>query len=92
MAPVRPFCVITVLLLVLLAVLPAQAHNGASLNGLDEFGNKAIRNREVPGLAIAIVKDDYKVPVRIRFNAEAVIFRRGKFSRNADVRSIVINN
>lgn len=55
MAPVRPFCVITVLLLVVLAVLPARAQNGASLNGLDEFVNKAIKDWEVPGLAIAIV-------------------------------------
>lgn len=54
MAPVRPFCVFTVLLLVVLAVLPARAEDGASLNGLDEFVNKVIRNREVPGLAIAI--------------------------------------
>ena len=43
MAPVRPFCVITMLLLVVLAVVPAQAQNGASLNGLDEFVNKAIQ-------------------------------------------------
>jgi len=41
MAPVRPFCVITVLLLVALAVLPARSQNGASLNGLDEFVNKS---------------------------------------------------
>lgn len=59
MAPVRRFCAITVLLLVVLAVLPARAQNGAaSPNGLDEFINKAIKEWEVPGSAIAIVKDD----------------------------------
>lgn len=71
MAPVRPFCVITVLLLVVLAVLPAQAQDGASLNGLDEFVNKAIRNREVPGLAIAIVKTTTKSQSEVRGKAAA---------------------
>jgi CubicO group peptidase (beta-lactamase class C family) len=47
-----------VLLLVVLAVLPVRAQNGASPNGLDEFINRAIKDWEVPGLAIAIVKDD----------------------------------
>ena len=58
MAPVRRICVITLLLLVVFAVQPARAQNGAPLNGLDEFVDKAIKDWEVPGLAIAIVKDD----------------------------------
>lgn len=44
MAPVRRFCVITVLLVVVLAVLPPRAQNGASPKGLDKFVNQAIKD------------------------------------------------
>ena len=45
------------LFLVLAAFVPAYAQE-APLNGFDDYVNKALRDWEVPGLAIAIVKDD----------------------------------
>ncbi len=55
MAPQRRFRLIAFLLLVL--AVPAYAQE-APLNGFDDYVNKALREWEVPGLAIAIVKDD----------------------------------
>ncbi|MGI9067903.1 MAG: serine hydrolase [Pyrinomonadaceae bacterium] len=49
--------VVTLLLFVLVAFLPAYAQE-APLNGFDDYVNKALREWEVPGLAIAIIKDD----------------------------------
>jgi len=57
MTPQRHFRLITFLFLVLAALLPAYAQE-APLNGFDDYVNKALREWEVPGLAIAIVKDD----------------------------------
>ena len=57
MAPQRCFRLITLLLFVLLTFLPAYGQD-APLNGFDDYVNKALREWEVPGLAIAIVKDD----------------------------------
>ncbi len=53
----RNLPVIGILVIVLAAVQFATAQV-APLSGLDEYINKAIRDWEVPGLAIAIVKDD----------------------------------
>ncbi len=57
MTPQRRFGLITFLLFVLVAFLPAYAQE-APLNGFDDYINKALLEWEVPGLAIAIVKDD----------------------------------
>ena len=57
MIPQRRFRLITFFLFVLVAVPPAHAQD-APLNGFDDYVNKALRDWEVPGLAIAIVKDD----------------------------------
>ena len=53
----RHFRLVGFLLLVLAAFLPVHAQE-APLNGFDDYVNKALRDWEVPGLAIAIVKDD----------------------------------
>ncbi|MGI8731980.1 MAG: serine hydrolase [Pyrinomonadaceae bacterium] len=53
----RHFRLITFLLFVLVAFHPALGQE-ASLKGFDDYVNKALREWEVPGLAIAIVKDD----------------------------------
>ena len=47
----------TFLLLLLLAGPPAHAQQ-APLAGLDEYVNKAMKDWGVPGLAIAVIKDD----------------------------------
>jgi CubicO group peptidase (beta-lactamase class C family) len=57
MIPQRRFRLTTFLLFVLVAFLPAYGQE-APLNGFDDYVNKALREWEVPGLAIAIVKDD----------------------------------
>src|SRR5687767_4980637 len=57
MNPQRHVRLITFLLFVLVAFTPALAQE-APLNGFDDYVNKALREWEVPGLAIAIVKDD----------------------------------
>ena len=57
MTPQRHFRLIILLLFVLVAFLPAYAQE-APLNGFDDYVNKAVREWEVPGLAIAIIKDD----------------------------------
>jgi len=46
------------LLLAVLASGQTVSAQGAPLGGFDEYVNKAIRDWEVPGIAIAIVKDD----------------------------------
>ncbi|MCS6805297.1 MAG: serine hydrolase [Acidobacteriota bacterium] len=54
----RPMIRLTVLLLLVLmssSVAPAQE---APLRGFDEYVTKAMRDWEVPGLAVAVVKDD----------------------------------
>jgi CubicO group peptidase (beta-lactamase class C family) len=48
---------IWVLIVVMVCALCTTAQNG-TLDGLDDYINKAIKDWEVPGLAIAIVKDD----------------------------------
>ena len=53
----RCFRLITLLLFVSVTFLPAYGQD-APLNGFDDYVNKALREWEVPGLAIAIVKDD----------------------------------
>src|SRR5688572_31624746 len=53
----RHFRLITFLFLVLAVFLPVYAQE-APLNGFDDYVNKALREWEVPGLALAIVKDD----------------------------------
>ncbi len=53
----RRFRLIIFLFLVLVAFLPAYGQE-APLNGFDDYVNKALRDWEVPGLAIAIIKDD----------------------------------
>jgi len=57
MIPQRHFRLITLLFVALAAFIPAFAQE-APLNGFDDYVNKALREWEVPGLAIAIVKDD----------------------------------
>ncbi len=57
MTPQRRFCLISFLLLVMVAFQPARGQE-APLNGFDDYVNKALRDWEVPGLAIAIIKDD----------------------------------
>ena len=57
MIPQRHFRLVTFLFLVLITLLPAYAQE-APLTGFDDYVNKALREWEVPGLAIAIVKDD----------------------------------
>jgi len=57
MTPQRQFRLIAFLLFVLVAFLPVYGQE-APLNGFDDYVNKALREWEVPGLAIAIVKDD----------------------------------
>ncbi|MDQ3173310.1 MAG: serine hydrolase, partial [Acidobacteriota bacterium] len=57
MTPPRRFCLISFLLLVMVAFQPARGQD-APLNGFDDYVNKALRDWEVPGLAIAIIKDD----------------------------------
>ncbi len=52
-----PLRLVTTLLFVLLVFHPAQGQE-APLSGFDDYVNKALREWEVPGLAIAIVKDD----------------------------------
>ncbi len=53
----RRFCVISILLFFAVAFQPVRAQE-APLNGFDDYVNKAIRDWEVPGVAIAIIKDD----------------------------------
>ncbi|MCM3904442.1 MAG: serine hydrolase, partial [Pyrinomonadaceae bacterium] len=48
----------TALLLFVLVLTQFASAQEAPLNGFDDYVNKAIRDWEVPGLAIAIVKDD----------------------------------
>ncbi|HEU4507333.1 MAG TPA: serine hydrolase [Pyrinomonadaceae bacterium] len=50
-------CVLVQLLLIAAVAQVALAQNG-SLNGFDEYVNKAMKEWEVPGLAIAIIKND----------------------------------
>jgi len=57
MNPKRLSHLVALLLFVLVAFLPAYAQE-APLNGFDDYVNKALREWEVPGLAIAIIKDD----------------------------------
>lgn len=57
MTPKRQFCLFTCLLFLTVTFLPAYGRE-APLNGFDDYVNKALREWEVPGLAIAIVKDD----------------------------------
>jgi beta-lactamase family protein len=57
MTPQRHFRLIVLLLFVVVSFLPAYAQE-APLNGFDDYVNKALREWEVPGLAIAIIKDD----------------------------------
>jgi CubicO group peptidase (beta-lactamase class C family) len=57
MTPQRHFRLTTLVFLVVAAFLPAYAQE-APLTGFDDYVNKALREWEVPGLAIAIVKDD----------------------------------
>ena len=57
MTPQRRLRLITFLLFAVVAFLPAYGQE-APLNGFDDYVNKALRDWEVPGLAIAIVKDD----------------------------------
>jgi hypothetical protein len=52
MASQRHFRLVSVLVLVLAVFLPAYAQE-APLNGFDDYVNKALRDWEVPGLAIA---------------------------------------
>jgi len=54
MPPLRP---VTILFLVLMSFHPIRGQE-APLNGFDDYVNKALREWEVPGVAIAIVKDD----------------------------------
>src|SRR5687767_1741612 len=53
----RLFCLIGQLLLVAVLAQVALAQNG-SLNGFDEYVQKSMKEWEVPGVAIAIVKGD----------------------------------
>src|SRR5918994_3603699 len=53
----RRFRFIGFLLLMVMAWFPAPAQE-TPLNGFDDYVNQALRDWEVPGLAIAIVKDD----------------------------------
>jgi CubicO group peptidase (beta-lactamase class C family) len=57
MTPQRRLRLIVFLLFVLVAFNPARGQE-ARLEGLDDYVNKAIREWQVPGLAIAIIKDD----------------------------------
>lgn len=57
MVPRRHFRLLTFLFLLLAAFVPGYAQE-APLNGFDDYVNKALREWEVPGLAIAIIKDD----------------------------------
>lgn len=52
-------------ILVSVLVIPQFAHaQAAPLSGFDDYVNKAMRDWEVPGIAIAIVKDDKIVLVK----------------------------
>src|SRR5688572_3314698 len=53
----RHFRFVIFLLFLFVAFRPALGQE-APLNGFDDYVNKALREWEVPGLAIAIVKDD----------------------------------
>jgi hypothetical protein len=53
----RCFRLIIFLLFVSVTFLPAYGQD-APLSGFDDYVNKALCEWEVPGLAIAIVKDD----------------------------------
>ncbi len=53
----RSICLIALLLCVFVGSYSAPAQE-APLTGFDDYVNKAIRDWEVPGIAIAIVKDD----------------------------------
>jgi len=57
MTPQLHFRLIILLLFVFVAFHPTHGQE-APLNGFDDYVNKALREWEVPGLAIAIVKDD----------------------------------
>ncbi|MFN2513783.1 MAG: serine hydrolase [Pyrinomonadaceae bacterium] len=57
MTPQRHFRLLTFLFFAVVVFHPAYGQE-APLNGFDDYVNKALREWEVPGLAIAIVKDD----------------------------------
>jgi CubicO group peptidase (beta-lactamase class C family) len=57
------YCLLAQLLLVVALAQVALAQNG-SLTGFDEYVNKALKDWEVPGVAIAIVKGDQVVLVK----------------------------
>jgi len=57
MTPLRSIRLIASMLVVLV-VFPATQAQEAPLIGFDDYVNKALRDWEVPGLAIVIVKND----------------------------------
>jgi CubicO group peptidase (beta-lactamase class C family) len=57
------YCLLAQLLLVVALAQVALAQNG-SLTGFDEYVNKSLKDWEVPGVAIAIVKGDQVVLVK----------------------------
>ena len=61
MAHQRYFRLITILFFVTVNFLPAYGHD-APLSGFDDYVTKALSKWEVPGFAIAIVKDD-RIPM-----------------------------
>ncbi len=58
MKPRRSIITLISLLVLVFAQVPFISGQGAPLSGFDDYVNNAIRDWEVPGVAIAIVKDD----------------------------------
>ena len=85
MAPRRNSRLITLLLFVLVAFLTAYAQE-APLNGFDDYVNKALREWEVPAVAIAIVKDDRIVAKGYGVNADPGLSAKPRFNAEAIVR------
>jgi hypothetical protein len=81
MTPQRHFRLITLLLVIFAAFVPAFAQE-APLNGFDDYVNKALRERDVPGLAIAIVGDDRIVLAK---DSGYLTSRTGKDQKRSDM-------
>lgn len=71
----RRVCLFTCLLFLSVTVLPAYGRE-ALLNGFDDCVNEALPEWEVPGLAIAIVKDDRVMLAKIE-TAEGKVMSTG---------------
>ena len=78
----RVWQITNLMLFMLLGWAPPPAHaQQAPLAGLDEYVNKAMKDWDVPGLAIAVIKDDRIVLAQV---AEMTIENLADFSRIVD--------